>query len=67
MKIHTNTGGLAETNCYMVVDEAGKVAAIIDAPGDTTGTLLGLAKQHGWDVKYPCSRTATGIMSAITR
>jgi hydroxyacylglutathione hydrolase len=52
MKIHTNTGGLAETNCYMVVDEAGKVAAIIDAPGDTTGTLLGLAKQHGWDVKY---------------
>ncbi len=24
MKILTNTGGLAETNCYMVVDEAGK-------------------------------------------
>ena len=33
MKIHMNTGGLAETNAYLVVDEASRSAAIIDAPG----------------------------------
>ncbi len=52
MKIHMNTGGLAETNGYMVVDEASREAAIIDAPGDTTSTLLGLAKKNHWTVKY---------------
>jgi glyoxylase-like metal-dependent hydrolase (beta-lactamase superfamily II) len=51
MKILMNTGGLAETNAYMVVDEASKVAAIIDAPQDTTASFLGQAKQHGWDVQ----------------
>jgi hydroxyacylglutathione hydrolase len=51
MKIH-RSGGLAQTNCYLVVDEASKVAALIDAPGDTTASLLGMARQHGWDVQY---------------
>ena len=52
MKIHMNTGGLAETNAYLVVDEATKIAAIVDAPESTTATLLGLAKQHGYDIQY---------------
>ncbi len=52
MKIHMNTGGLAETNAYMLVDEAAKVAAIIDAPEGTTASLLAIAKQHGWAVEY---------------
>src|ERR1035437_2701823 len=52
MKIHTNTGGLAETNCYLVVDQPSKIAALIDAPGDTTASLLGLAKQQGYDIQF---------------
>ena len=52
MKIHMNTGGLAETNGYLVVDESTKAAAIIDAPQDTTASLLGQTKQNGWDVQY---------------
>lgn len=52
MKIHTNTGGLAETNAYMVVDEASRAAAIIDAPEGTTASLLGIARQQKLDLKY---------------
>lgn len=52
MKILMNTGGLAETNCYLVVDEASKIAAMIDAPESTTAALLGLAKENGYDVQY---------------
>jgi glyoxylase-like metal-dependent hydrolase (beta-lactamase superfamily II) len=52
MKIHMNTGGLAETNAYMIVDETEKMAAIIDAPEATTADFLGLARQNGWDVPY---------------
>jgi len=52
MKIHMNTGGLAETNAYLIVDEASKAAAIIDAPESTTASLLGLAKEHGYDIQY---------------
>src|SRR4051812_14682270 len=52
IKIYLNTGGLAETNAYLAVDEASKVAAIIDAPESTTATLLAIAKQHQYDVQY---------------
>jgi hydroxyacylglutathione hydrolase len=52
MKLFTNAGGLAETNAYLIADEASKIAAIIDAPQDTTESLLALAKQHGYDVQY---------------
>lgn len=52
MKIYMNTGGLAETNCYLLVHQASKAAAIIDAPESTTASLLGIAKQNGYDVQY---------------
>ena len=52
MKIHVNTGGLAETNGYLLVDEKQKAAAIIDAPKDTTENLLEIARSGGFDVKY---------------
>jgi glyoxylase-like metal-dependent hydrolase (beta-lactamase superfamily II) len=52
MKIHSNAGGLAETNAYLVVDEAAKIAAIIDAPESTTASLLAVAKQQNLDVQY---------------
>jgi len=52
IKIYMNTGGLAETNAYLAVDEATQTAAIIDAPESTTASLLAIAKQHGYDVRY---------------
>lgn len=50
MKIHLNTGGLAETNAYLLVDEQHLTAAIIDAPQDTTDALLAIATQNHYDI-----------------
>lgn len=52
MKIYMNTGGLAETNSYLVVHQASKAAAIVDAPESTTESLLGIARENGFDVQY---------------
>src|SRR3954454_181717 len=52
MKIYLNTGGLAETNCYLLVDQATKIAALIDAPEATTASHLGVAKENGYDIQY---------------
>jgi len=52
MKIYMNTGGLAETNAYLIANEATKAAAIIDAPESTTASLISIARQHGFDVQY---------------
>ena len=52
MKIYLNAGGLAETNSYLLVDQASKAAAIIDAPEATTASLLGIARENGYDVQY---------------
>jgi hydroxyacylglutathione hydrolase len=52
MKIYMNTGGLAETNAYLIANEATRAAAIVDAPEGTTATLIALARQHGYDVQY---------------
>jgi len=52
MKIHLSTGGLAETNAYLLVDEPTKIAAIVDAPEATTASLLAIAKQNQYDIQY---------------
>jgi len=52
MKIYMNTGGLAETNAYLIANEATKAAAIVDAPEGTTASLIAIARQHGYDVQY---------------
>jgi hydroxyacylglutathione hydrolase len=52
MKIYMNTGGLAETNSYLMANEATQAAAIIDAPEGTTATLIAIARQRGYDVQY---------------
>jgi glyoxylase-like metal-dependent hydrolase (beta-lactamase superfamily II) len=52
MKIYMNTGGLAETNAYLIANEATKAAAIVDAPEGTTATLIAIARQHRYDVRY---------------
>jgi len=50
MKILANTGGVASTNCYLVVDEESKQAVLFDAPDHTTAPLLSEAAKQGWDV-----------------
>jgi hydroxyacylglutathione hydrolase len=50
MHVHMNTGGIAQTNCYLVADEATRQAVLFDAPNDTTFPLLQVAKREGYDL-----------------
>ena len=50
MKIVSNTGGVAVTNCYLVADEATNEAVIFDAPNDTVAPLVEEASRGGYDV-----------------
>src|SRR5437763_8163427 len=50
MQVLMNTGGIAQTNCYLVADETSKHAVLFDAPDHTTGPLLDEAQRRGWDV-----------------
>jgi hydroxyacylglutathione hydrolase len=50
MKIVMNTGGMAQTNSFLVADEEAKEAVIFDAPDHTVGPLLDEAEQRGWTV-----------------
>ncbi len=47
-----NTGGLADTNAYLFVDEVARKAAIIDAPRDTLPPLIEIAQRDGWRVEH---------------
>ena len=51
MKIKVLPVGELGTNCYILEDEASKLAAIID-PGDETGRILEQVRQDGVQVKY---------------
>ncbi len=50
MLILTKTGGVAETNCFLVADEKTGQAVLFDAPDHTTGPLLEQAAQRGWEI-----------------
>lgn len=50
MKILAHTGGIVSTNCYLVADEAARVAVLFDAPDHTIADLLDRAADDGWDV-----------------
>lgn len=50
MQILMNSGGMAMTNCYLVADEAAKVAVLFDAPDHTALPLLEQAKARGWEL-----------------
>jgi glyoxylase-like metal-dependent hydrolase (beta-lactamase superfamily II) len=50
MRILMNTGGIASTNCYVVVDDESKHAILFDAPNDTTEVLLDEAESRGLDI-----------------
>jgi glyoxylase-like metal-dependent hydrolase (beta-lactamase superfamily II) len=40
MRILSHTGGIASTNCYLVVDDATKQCVLFDAPDHTVGPIL---------------------------
>ncbi len=48
MKLLSQTGGVAGTNCYVVVDESAKTCVLFDAPDHTTTPLLDEIERHGW-------------------
>jgi glyoxylase-like metal-dependent hydrolase (beta-lactamase superfamily II) len=52
MKIFFNTGGLAETNAYLLADMESRVGVIIDAPEGTTASLIAIAREHNIAVEY---------------
>ncbi len=50
MKILSATGGIAGTNCYLVVDDEAGQAVLFDAPDHTVAPVLDEAQKNGWDV-----------------
>jgi glyoxylase-like metal-dependent hydrolase (beta-lactamase superfamily II) len=50
MKILSNTGGIASTNCFLIADEGTGKAVIFDAPDGTVGPLIDEAKRRAYDV-----------------
>lgn len=51
MKVITTVVGSLQTNCYLLIDEETKLAALID-PGDEAEKLLALVKSEGVTLKY---------------
>ena len=51
MKVITTVVGSLQTNCYLLIDEETKSAALID-PGDEAERLLALVKSEGVTLKY---------------
>lgn len=46
MQIVAHTGGLAQTNCFLVVDDDSKEAVLFDAPDHSVGPLLDHVAEH---------------------
>ncbi|MEM8875565.1 MAG: MBL fold metallo-hydrolase [Planctomycetota bacterium] len=46
MQIVAHTGGIAQTNCFLVVDEDSKQAVLFDAPDHTVGPVLDHVEKH---------------------
>ena len=50
MEVLTRTGGIAQTNCFVIADELAKKAVLFDAPNDTTASILDEVQKRGWDL-----------------
>src|SRR5688572_9929319 len=48
MQVFGNTGGIAQTNAFLVADEQAGEAVLFDAPNDTVAPLLDEVAQRGW-------------------
>lgn len=46
MRIVSHTGGIAQTNCYLVIDDPTKQCVLFDAPDHTAGPLLDLVEKE---------------------
>jgi len=46
LRVMMATGGIAATNCYLVVDEEAREAVLFDAPNDTVGAVLDEAEKR---------------------
>src|SRR3954447_14150204 len=49
MKVVMNTGGIAQTNAWLVADETTGQAVVFDAPDHTVGPLLDEAQKQKWE------------------
>lgn len=54
MKIFSNAGGIADTNCFLIADETLKKAALFDAPNDTIAPAIDEAIKNGWEIERLC-------------
>ncbi|MGN6725434.1 MAG: MBL fold metallo-hydrolase [Tepidisphaeraceae bacterium] len=50
MRVLMASGGIAATNCFLVVDDATGQCVLFDAPDHTIGRLLDEVKSNGWDL-----------------
>lgn len=50
MTILSNTGGVAETNCFVIADESTNDAVLFDAPDHTAGKMLDEIKRRNWNL-----------------
>jgi glyoxylase-like metal-dependent hydrolase (beta-lactamase superfamily II) len=50
MQILANSGGIAQTNCYLIADETTGQAVLFDAPNDTTQPLLDEVVNRKWNL-----------------
>ncbi|MGC4032747.1 MAG: MBL fold metallo-hydrolase [Tepidisphaeraceae bacterium] len=50
MKVYAAGGGIAATNCYLIVDEETKQCVLFDAPDHTVGPLLDRIRDSGWNL-----------------
>jgi hydroxyacylglutathione hydrolase len=50
MRIVSATGGLAQTNCFLIADEQSGQAVLFDAPDHTVTPVLDEAQKQKWDV-----------------
>jgi len=50
MKILSSTGGIAQTNCFVIADESARQAVLFDAPDHTVAPLLDEVARQGWDL-----------------
>ncbi len=51
MIVLMNTGGVAETNSFLIADKTAGQAVLFDAPDHTIEPLLAQAAERGWEIK----------------
>ena len=50
MQVLMNTGGIAQTNAFVIADEDAKQAVLFDAPDHTVAPMLDEIQRRGWNL-----------------